>query len=422
MLKHSTQPIQPFQPDVAIIGAGPAGLMAAEKLIEIGCTVTVYDAMPSAGRKILQAGRGGFNITHSEPYEQFITRFGKKQTQINDWLAVFNADDLRIWAQDLGIETYIGSSGRVYPTSMQAAPFLRAWLHRLKIAGVEFKMRHRWIGWNENNQPIMEYHQEQFPITTDATLFALGGASWPKLGSNGAWVAPFTQANIQISPLLPANCGFNVSWSTIFAERFAGQPLKNIQFRFTDSHGRLHQKRGEAMLTQYGIEGSLTYLLSGVLRDDLIATGQNITLYVDLLPNQTTEHLQNHLQKSWLKKGKMSLSSFYKKAGISALHLGLLREVLTQPELQDMEKVAETLKQLPLSLHSTRPIEEVISSAGGVAFEALDKNLMLIHKPGVFCAGEMLDWEAPTGGYLLTAAFASGIVAANGILNYLQSR
>ncbi|MBN2864395.1 MAG: TIGR03862 family flavoprotein [Thiotrichales bacterium] len=401
---------------VAIIGAGPAGLMAAEVLSQAGFTVTVYDAMPSAGRKLLQAGRGGLNVTHSEPYGDFVGRYGDKQSIISTWLEVFNADDLRQWLSELGIETFIGSSGRVYPMNMQAAPLLRLWLQRLRGLGVKFAMRHRCLGWNVAGELRFLHDDVESCINSDAILFAMGGASWARLGSDGAWKTWFESQGLSVSPFLPANCGFDIAWSSIFVDKFAGQPLKNVVLSFTDSKGLVQSKLGEAMLTQHGIEGSLVYALSAEMRDVLLSKG-HLVVVLDLMPDVSLDKLQKTLSRS---RAKQSLASFFKRQGLSAIQVGLLREVLSIPQLNDMTLVAKTLKQLPLTLLTTRPLDEAISTAGGVDFAQLTPTLMLKQKPGVFCAGEMLDWEAPTGGYLLTAVMASGKIAAQGIISFLS--
>lgn len=400
---------------IAIIGAGPAGLMAAEVLAQAGFALTVYDSMASAGRKILQAGRGGLNVTHSENYEEFVTRYGNKQPQITTWLEQFNADDLRQWMSDLGIETFVGSSGRVYPLNMQAAPFLRLWLQRLRSLGVKFAMRHRCIGWNQQGALCFNHQETALLIQPDATLFALGGASWSRLGSDGLWREWFEQQHINVVPFAPTNCGFNLAWSAIFSEKFAGQPLKNVVLSFKDCHGQRQTKLGEAMVTKHGLEGSLIYALSGALRDVILAKG-SLTVLADLMPDTALEKLQTTLNKP---RGKQSLASFFKRQGLSAVQVGLLREVLSPEQLNDMSQVAQTLKNLPLNFFNPRPIDEAISTAGGVDFAELTPHLMLKKMPGTFCCGEMLDWEAPTGGYLLTAVLASGKVAAQGIIEHL---
>lgn len=406
----------PNEFDVVIVGAGPGGLMAAEVLAQKGYRIGVYDAMPSAGRKLLQAGRGGLNLTHSEPEADFIGRYGAASEQIAGWLARFDAQALRAWAAGLGVETFVGSSGRVYPLSMQAAPLLRHWLQRLKAAGVRFAMRQRWLGWGENGQLIFEQAGQRHEVRARATLLALGGASWPRLGSDGRWRPLLGARGVQVNAFEPSNCGFNVAWSPIFQERFAGQPLKNAVFSFTDQAGQCWHKQGEAMLTRYGIEGSVIYALSAPLRDTLSAQGA-VTLTVDLLPGQAGEELRKRLAKA---RGKQSMASHFKRAGLSALQVGLLREVLPPEQLQDAQQVVATLKRFPLALISPRPVAEAISSAGGIALSELDAHLMLRRLPGVFAVGEMLDWEAPTGGYLLTAVMASAIVAAEGVEAFLN--
>jgi hypothetical protein len=389
--------------DVVIVGAGPGGLMAAEALAAKGYRIAVFDAMPSAGRKLLQAGRGGLNLTHSEPKADFMQRYGEASQQIALWLAQFDADDLRAWAAGLGVETFVGSSGRVYPVSMQAAPLLRHWLQRLKAAGARFAMRHRWVGWNDDDALLFESAGEQVAVHARAVVLALGGASWPRLGSNGQWQALLESRGIQVNTFQPSNCGFNLQWSPVFPDRFAG--------------GQRWQKQGEAMLTQYGIEGSAVYALSAPLRDTLVANGA-VTLYADLLPYKDSDELVKRLAKP---RGKQSLSSHFKRCGLSALQIGLLREVLTAENLQDAQQVVNTLKHYPLHLSSSRPIEEAISTAGGIALSEMDDALMLRKLPGVFAVGEMLDWEAPTGGYLLTAVMASAKVAADGVDALLKS-
>jgi hypothetical protein len=403
--------------DVVIVGAGPGGLMAAEALAAKGYRIAVFDAMPSAGRKLLQAGRGGLNLTHSEPKADFMQRYGEASQQIALWLAQFDADDLRAWAAGLGVETFVGSSGRVYPVSMQAAPLLRHWLQRLKAAGARFAMRHRWVGWNDDDALLFESAGEQVAVHARAVVLALGGASWPRLGSNGQWQALLESRGIQVNTFQPSNCGFNLQWSPVFQDRFAGEPLKNVLFAFTDHCGQRWQKQGEAMLTQYGIEGSAVYALSAPLRDTLVANGA-VTLYADLLPYKDSDELVKRLAKP---RGKQSLSSHFKRCGLSALQIGLLREVLTAENLQDAQQVVNTLKHYPLHLSSSRPIEEAISTAGGIALSEMDDALMLRKLPGVFAVGEMLDWEAPTGGYLLTAVMASAKVAADGVDALLKS-
>jgi hypothetical protein len=344
-------------------------------------------------------------------------RYGEASQQIALWLAQFDADDLRAWAAGLGVETFVGSSGRVYPVTMQAAPLLRHWLQRLKAGGVRFHMRHRWLGWDANNHLVFEQAGGRVVVSAAATLLALGGASWPRLGSDGQWRTLLESRGIQVNAFQPSNCGFNVPWSPVFQERFAGEPLKNAVFSFIDHHGQCWHKQGEAMLTQNGVEGSAIYALSAPLRESILALGA-VTLAVDLLPHKAAEELLKKLAKP---RGKQSLASHFKRCGLSALQVGLLREVLTPEELQDAHQVVKTLKHYPLSLSAPRPIEETISTAGGVALSELDDALMLKKLPGVFAVGEMLDWEAPTGGYLLTAVMASAKIAADGVDALLKS-
>ncbi|MFZ3173909.1 MAG: TIGR03862 family flavoprotein [Thiobacillus sp.] len=420
---------------VAVIGGGPAGLMAAEVLMQGGVQVDLYDAMPSPGRKFLLAGVGGMNITHSEPFNIFLSRYGARAETVQPLLEAFPPDALREWAQGLGVETFVGSSGRVFLKDMKAAPLLRAWLHRLREAGVRFHVRHRWLGWCEDGAlrfaapqgdsgPLRACVESDAPggelaVKADAVVLALGGGSWAKLGSDGAWVPLLAQRGVEVAPLLPSNCGFDVAggWSQHLKSRFAGQPLKTVALRFTDAAGNSHARRGELMLSDSGIEGSLVYALSAPLRDTIAAKGA-VTLQLDLAPDKTLERVIAEVAHS---RGARSLSSHLQsRAGIRGAKMALLREILSPDRLNDPLKLANAIKSLPLTLAAPRPLDEAISSAGGVRFEVLDKNLMLRKLPGVFCAGEMLDWEAPTGGYLLTACFASGRAAGRGALNYLS--
>jgi uncharacterized flavoprotein (TIGR03862 family) len=405
---------------VAVVGGGPAGLMAAEALAGAGIAVDLYDAMPSVGRKFLLAGRGGLNLTHAEPSPQFRSRFPGREAEVGRWLDAFDAQALRDWSHGLGVETFVGSSGRVFPTEMKAAPLLRAWLHRLRAAGVRFHMRHRWLGWDAPGHAL-QFATESGPITmrADATLLALGGASWKRLGSDGAWQPVLQAAGVGVAPLLPANCGFDAQWSAHFRERHAGQPVKTVTGSCTAPDGRLLQRQGELVVTESGVEGGLVYALSAPLRDT-IATAGTATLTLDLAPGKSLERLQAELAHP---RGSRSLASHLQsRAGITGIKAGLLREVLGRDGFGDMARVAAAVKSLPLTLVSPRPIDEAISSAGGVRFDAMDDNLMLRALPGVFCAGEMLDWEAPTGGYLLTACMASGRQAAQGMLQWLSAR
>jgi uncharacterized flavoprotein (TIGR03862 family) len=397
---------------VAIIGAGPAGLMAAEVLSAAGVEVDVYDAMPSAGRKFLLAGKGGLNLTHSEPFDAFASRYGTRRRQVEPVLRQFDAQALRDWAQGLGVETFVGTSGRVFPAEMKAAPLLRAWLHRLRAAGVRFHMRHRFVGWGSNGELRFDAPGGEHIARPEAVVLALGGASWPRLGSDGAWVPLLEARGVDVAPLMPANCGFDVrnGWSAYFSQRFAGQPFKSVAIRF----GAFH-RQGEFVATATGVEGSLIYAASAMLRDEIQAHG-SATFELDLLPARRAEQVLAEVAHP---RGSRSLSSHLKsRLHLDGIKFALLHEMLSSEALHDSARLATAIKALPVTLAAARPVEEAISTAGGVRFEALDDNQMLRAMPGVFCAGEMLDWEAPTGGYLLTACFATGRAAAQGLLRW----
>ena len=402
---------------IAIIGAGPAGLMAAQVLSDAGYAPTVFDAKPSAGRKFLQAGRGGLNLTHAEDFTLFTSRYFEAQAFLQPALEDFSPNDMRLWAKSLGFETYVGSSGKVYPLDKKAAPLLRAWLHQLKANNTQFKMKHRFVGWSkdvwqfETPDGIEDY-------SFGAVILALGGASWPRLGSTGAWTTILKDNGLNISPLKPANMGFNVTYSKVFKEKFSGTPLKNVELSFRDINGKLQSKLGELLVSQYGVEGSLIYTYSKFLREQ-IEQKSPFTVYLDLFPHRTESKLKQQLSAS---RGKQSLSAFWKRLGLDGVKASLLREVLAKELLSEPDLVAKTLKKFPLTLESYRPIEEAISTAGGLAFENLDEHLMLKDFPGVFCVGEMLDWEAPTGGYLLTGVMGQGKQAAQGLLTLLQNQ
>lgn len=402
---------------VAVIGGGPAGLMAAEGLSARGVQVDVFDAMPSVGRKFLMAGRGGLNLTHSEPAGPFLARYGARAACVAPWLEVLDAAGLRAWAHRLGIQTFVGSSGRVFPQEMKAAPLLRAWLARLRAGGVRFHMRHRWLGWPQGGKPCAGALRFDTPdgettCAADAVVLALGGGSWAKLGSDGAWAAGLRGHGIEVAPLRPANCGFDVSWSDHFRERYAGQPVKPVAMA---AGGMARQ--GEFVISETGIEGSLVYALSAPLRDQLDAQGRAVAM-LDLAPDWPQEKVTAAVTHP---RGARSMSSHLQsRLGLTGVRAGLLRECATAEDFRDPARLALRIKALPLRLTRTRPIDEAISTAGGVAFEGLTAGLMLSAAPGVFCVGEMLDWEAPTGGYLLTACMASGAVAAKAVAAFLE--
>lgn len=399
-------------PVVAIIGGGPAGLMAAEVLAKRGARVDLYDAMPSLGRKFLMAGKGGMNITHAEPFDIFLTRYGTRRPDIEPLLRDFPPDKLREWVHGLGIDTFVGTSNRVFPADMKAAPLLRAWLHRLREIGVHFHVQHRWCGWNDSGALRFATPHGEYTVNADAVVLALGGGSWPQLGSNGAWLPLLAQRDIPIAPLRPANCGFDVEWSPYFREHFIGEPLKSVAAAVGDS-----RKQGECVITEHGIEGGLIYAHAAALRDEVERTGHAI-LHLDLLPDWSLQRVQNEVSHP---RGSRSLSSHLQsRLGLKGVKANLLREVLSAEQMHDPVLLAHTIKDLSLRLISARPLSEAISTAGGVTFAALDEKMMLKNLPGVFCAGEMLDWEAPTGGYLLSACFASGYAAGKGVLDWLR--
>jgi hypothetical protein len=402
---------------VAVIGGGPAGLMAAEVISQHGVHVDVYDAMPSVGRKFLMAGKGGMNISHSEALQSFLDRYGSRREQIKLMLETFSPDAMRDWIHGLGIDTFVGSSGHVFPTDMKAAPLLRAWLHRLREQGVSFHMRHRWHGWNAADELMFNMPEGERTVRVDALVLALGGGSWTQLGSNGAWVPLLEQRGVTIAPLRPANCGFDTGWSGHFSSRFSGHPLKGVIVTFTDINGLVHSRQGDCMLTATGIEGGVIYALSARLRDEIDSNG-SATIYLDLTPAKNLARIQAEVAHP---RGSRSLSSHLQsRVGLNAVQIGLLRECVSTEEFSDSKKLGQAIKTLPVKLQAARPIEEAISTAGGVDFLSLNSQLMLKSQPGVFCAGEMLDWEAPTGGYLLTACFASGRKAAGGVLDWLK--
>ena len=450
-LNDSTSPAPPWR--VAIIGGGPAGLMAAEVLAGAGAalSVQVYDAMPSVGRKFLLAGKGGLNLTHSEAAEPFLSRYGERSAQLQPLLAAFGPTELRAWAQALGVETFVGSSGRVFPKDMKAAPLLRAWLQRLRAAGVKFSMRHRWLGWAEDDSLTFSTPTGPVQVQADAVVLALGGGSWARLGSDGAWVPLLAARGVAVAPLQPSNCGFDVGpephalaaaeqgetrreffrelvgqgpsqqpgWTEHFASRFAGQPFKSVAISFTDSQGRSFSRKGEFVATATGVEGSLIYAASSLLRDEIALKG-SATFTLDLLPDKSPEQVLVEVRHP---RGSRSLSSHLKsRLSIDGIKAAMLYELLGKEAMNDPVQLARAIKALPVRVVAARPIDEAISSAGGVSFDAMDGQLHLQTLQGVaqpvFCAGEMLDWEAPTGGYLLSACFASGRMAGQGVLSH----
>jgi uncharacterized flavoprotein (TIGR03862 family) len=429
----NTAPVEAVE--VAIVGGGPAGLMAAEVLSTAGVAVHLFDGMPSVGRKFLLAGKGGLNLTHSEGPEAFASRFGARRAAIEPLLAGFGPEHVRAWAKGLGIDTFVGSTGRVFPTDMKAAPLLRAWLHRLrhpagdKAVPVQFHMRHRWAGLDDAGELLFDTPQGRKTVTARATLLALGGGSWSRLGSDGAWVPWLQAVGVPVVPLQPANCGFDVAgrktqevnaavqgWSEHFSSRFAGQPFKSVAIHFTDSRGRSFDRKGEFVATATGVEGSLIYAASSLLRDQIAATG-SATFELDLLPDRPLDTVLAEVRHP---RGSRSLTSHLKsRLHLDGIKMALLHELLPKDAMARPELLATAIKALTVRVVAARPIDEAISSAGGVPFEAMDEALMLKALPGMFCAGEMLDWEAPTGGYLLTASFATGHRAAQGVLAWL---
>ncbi|MDB6163774.1 MAG: family flavoprotein [Xanthomonadaceae bacterium] len=408
---------------VAIVGGGPAGLMAAQAAHDAGVAVDVFEAKGSVGRKFLVAGKGGLNLTHSEPRGAFDARYGARRVAVADWLDAFDPQAVRHWARGLGIETYVGSSGRVFPLDRKAAPLLRGWVRRLRDAGVQFHVHHRWLGWDAQSRLRFDTPDGERSVECDAVILALGGGSWPQLGSDGAWVDVLRKRGVDIADLQPSNCGFDIGWSEHFARRHAGAPLKPMIAHWHNSQGE-HALQGECVVTASGLEGSLIYALSAMLRDT-IATEGHADLQLDLAPGRTLLRLQQDLARP--RAGRSLSEHLRRQAGIDGAKTGLLYEILGRTCGDDMPALARSIKRLPLALKRPRPLVEAISTAGGVRLEATDSNLMLQPQPGklpagVFCAGEMLDWEAPTGGYLLTACFASGLRAGNAAARWLTSQ
>ncbi|MBV7534588.1 TIGR03862 family flavoprotein [Duganella sp. sic0402] len=407
---------------VAVIGGGPAGLMAAQTLAQGGAQVDVYDAMASVGRKFLLAGRSGMNITHAEPYADFVTRYGNSAEALRPMLDAFGPQQVRDFVRDLGLETFVGTSGRVFPTDMKAAPLLRAWVHAVRERGVQFHMRHRWLGWQDGALRFSAPGEDGTPAARevlarpDAVILALGGGSWARLGSDGSWMPVLAQRGVALAPLAPSNCGFDVDWSAHFSERYAGEPLMTVAVIARDAHGQEMRKQGQFVVTQGGVEGSLIYALSAALRDQIAAEG-GTTIWLDLLPDLSADRVADEVSRP---RGARSMASHLQsRLGIKGVKAGLLRECLSKEQYGDAAHLARAIKRLPLRLARPRPIDEVISTAGGVRWDAL-QGTMLKAVPGVFVAGEMIDWEAPTGGYLLTGCFASGVAAARDALAWRQ--
>ena len=408
--------------------------MAAEVLVQRGVSVDLFDAMPSVGRKFLLAGKGGLNLTHAEAFERFVQRYAARQPQLEPLLRRFGPEKLRAWAAGLGVSTFVGSSNRVFPVDLNAAPLLRHWLHRLREQGVRFHMRHRWLGWGDVGELRFRTPVGEIDANADAVVLALGGASWSRLGSDGAWVELLRQRGVDVAPLLPSNCGFDVGregvsaalvhtdaaqgsgWTDHFRTRFAGQPVKNVALKLSNAAGIAFQQQGEFVVTESGVEGSLVYAASALVRDAITAHGL-ATVQLDLQPRRDAAFVQAEVSRP---RGSRSLSTHLKsRLGIDGVKAALLRELLPPEAMNDSVQLAAAIKALPLTLRAPRPIDEAISSAGGVRFEGLTDGLMLQARPGVFCAGEMLDWEAPTGGYLLTACFATGAAAGEGAGKFL---
>lgn len=391
--------------------------MAAEVLVDAGAVVDVYESMPTLGRKFLRAGLGGLNITHSEEFKRFCSRYGDKQAHMQTFLDAFTPDAFRDWVHELGIKTFVGTSGRVFPTEMKAAPLLRAWVHRLRSSGVRFHHNHQWLGFNTDGSLRIENQSGEFVVTPDAVILALGGASWPQLGSTGTWASELQERGIDVERWQSANCGFDVSWSDHLREKFGGEPLKAVSLTFTDLAGIMETRTGELLVKEYGVEGSLIYWFSKRLRETINRNGE-ATFYLDLLPDQSSERVLAKLSRP---RGSQSTSRYLQTClGNNALKRTLLYEFATREQIGNPSALARLIKALPITLRNTRPIEEAISSAGGVSFNAIDDKLMLKVLPGVFVAGEMIDWEAPTGGYLLTACVASGRWAAIGATKWLN--
>lgn len=404
---------------LVVVGGGPAGLMAAEAARAAGAEVDLYDRMGSVGRKLLIAGKGGLNLTHSDPFDTFVSRYGDRAREVERWLERFDADALREWARGLGVETFVGSSGRVFPNDLKAAPLLRGWLRRLRASGVRFHVNHRWLGWDEAGALRFAQAGDDVRVQAGAVVLALGGGSWPVLGSDGQWTEALVERGIGVAPLQPANCGFDVAWSDHFASRHAGAPVKPVVMEWRGDGGRPIRRQGEFVVSASGVEGSLVYAFGASLREAIGRDGSAV-IHLDLVPGRDARRLAQDLAQP--RGGRSFSEHLRRRAGIDGVKAGLVYEALPKRDWQDVERVAAALKSLPLTLLRPRPIDEAISTAGGVCFGELDDALMLRKRPGVFVAGEMIDWEAPTGGYLLTACFASGRIAGEGAACWLDRR
>lgn len=417
MNPHFSPETDANKPVLAIVGGGPAGLMAAETALNQGIRAHVFDSMGSVGRKFLLAGKGGLNLTHSEDFEPFVGRYREQSDWVREWLEDFDANTLRSWARTYGVETFVGSSGRVFPSDLKAAPLLRGWVRRLRENGVRFHMHHRCLGWNEKSELCFETPDDLKTILPQATIFALGGGSWSKLGSDGHWVPWLQNAGVEVSNLKPSNCGFEHPWSEHFRQRFAGAPIKPVVISGFDASNKQKSLQGEFVVTETGIEGSVIYAVSSDLRNAIEKNGV-AELVCDLCPGRSMERLRKDLSSP---RGKRSMTDHLRRhTGLEGVKIGLLYETLTKEDWQDLEKIIRAIKSCPIALTATRPIDEAISTAGGVTRHALNKNLMSTEKPGLFFAGEMLDWEAPTGGYLLTASMASGRLAGQSACEWLK--
>ncbi|MBW6474106.1 MAG: TIGR03862 family flavoprotein [Anaerolineaceae bacterium] len=404
---------------VAVIGGGPAGMMAAEFLSGQGYSVDLYDAKPAVLRKLLVAGKGGLNLSRDEDFDKFLFRYGNRIKELEPFLRAFGPTELRTWVQNLGFETFVGSSGKIFPSNMQAVSIRLAWIQRLKQQGVRFHLNQRWLGWDQEKNLVFQSKFENVITHPNAAILALGGASWPSTGSDGTWATSLQQIGVEVAPFKPANCGFDVKWSYYFRDRFQGTPLKSVAIHFQPTSGEPLHQRGEFVITHYGVEGSLIYTFSAAIRDEILENGQAI-IYLDLAPDWTIEQLETRLSRP---RGSRSISSHIEKSiGIHGVKANLLWEYLPRSVFNDPTHLAAAIKALAVPLVAPRPIEEAISTAGGVRFEGLDDHLMLKKIPGVFCAGEMLDWEAPTGGYLLTACFSTGLAAAHGVINWSRKK